>query len=78
MKIENLSFVGIKQVLSRKDLKQIMAGCTGAGGNGGGGGGCVPPGSQCEGNPLLSLPCCDGSECSVNPGDGPGAEPTCG
>lgn len=50
MKTKSLSFDGIKNALSRKELKEIMAGSgTGGGGGSGGGGGC----------PIACAPNCD-------------------
>jgi hypothetical protein len=54
MKVEKLSLKGIKNVLSRAELKRIMAGSSGGGG--GGGGGCpIPCAPNC--NTLVELSC---------------------
>ena len=68
MKREKLSLSGIKNALSRAELKNIMAG-SGPGG-GGGGGSCAGPGQSCgfimgvPGNPS----CCPGLNCYFNAG----------
>jgi len=69
MKIEKLSLRNVKNVLSRAELKQIMAGSGGGGGGGGGtppttgggSGGCVTTGGYCNN---AGLYCCSGWYCS--------------
>ena len=56
MKIQKLSFSGIKNVLSRDELKKIMAGS----------GSCTP--SSCT-NEGLSIPCCTCDISTLNPCD---------
>ena len=58
MKTEKLSLKSIKNVLSRAEMKKIMAG-SGGGGNGGGPGGCLDFGFVCAGG----VPCPCGGPC---------------
>ncbi len=78
MKIEKLSLGSVKNVLSRAELKKIMAGSGGTGGTGGGGtgggtgggsAGCIGAGdwlNQCAVGNFQSPPniyCCSGTTC---------------
>ncbi|MDP9047329.1 MAG: hypothetical protein M3N14_04280 [Bacteroidota bacterium] len=58
MRTEKLSLKSIKNVLSRAEMKKIMAGSGPGGGppGGGGGGGCVSAGNFC-------WLCCPGASC---------------
>jgi hypothetical protein len=61
MKIEKMSFEGIKNVLSRAEMKKIMAGS----------GGCNSGYAQCYSN----VACCPGATCL--PGPLPGGAGSC-
>lgn len=75
MKIKKLSLSNVKNVLSRAELKSIMAGSGSSGGGGGGGGGGYPGGGTGSGgcftqnSPCSSIGdsyCCSGLTCRVN------------
>lgn len=63
MKTQKMNFKNIKNVLSRSEMKKIMAGSSGGsggtGGSGGAGGGCVDSGQVCD----IDLECCPGDHC---------------
>jgi hypothetical protein len=59
MKVQKMSFASIKNVLSRTEMKKIMAGSS-SGGGGGGGGGCpIPCAPNC--NTSVLIYCVDSS-----------------
>jgi hypothetical protein len=54
MRTKKLSFKGVKNALSRTELRNIMAGSSGGGGGGGTGGGCpIPCAPNCVNSVLV-------------------------